>query len=103
MKPFIIYVDGDNNKIILTKEEFEKTLNEVYKQGHEDGYNKGLAQVRSYPDWWNTPQITANGITYNTASQPKPNPITITCKNDNDRNLTAINDAISNLLNSVGD
>lgn len=81
MKPFVVYVDGDSNKIILTKEEFEKTLNEAYKQSHEDGYNKGLAQGRSYPDWWNSPQITTNEIRYGTTSQPKPNPITITCEN----------------------
>jgi hypothetical protein len=31
MKPFVVYVDGDTNKIVLTKEEFEKTLNEAYK------------------------------------------------------------------------
>ena len=100
MKPFVVYVDGDTNKIVLTKEEFEKTLNEAYKQGHEDGYNKGLAQGRSYLGWWNSPQITTNEIKYDTASQPKPNPITITC--DNDRN-SILNKTMSDIFNAVGD
>ena len=76
MKPFIIYVDVNADKITLSKEEFEKFLKEAYEQGHNEGYNKGLACNRS--NWWNYPQITT------TASSPKPNPITITC--DNDRN-----------------
>lgn len=100
MKPFIIYVDVNADKITLSKEEFEKFLEEAYEQGHNEGYNKGLACNRS--NWWNYPQITSNEIRYDTASSPKPNPITITCDNNNKKS-TAVNDIISNLFNSVGD
>lgn len=100
MKPFVIYVDVNTDKITLSKEEFEKFLKEAYERGHEDGYNKGLACNRS--NWWNYPQITTNEIRYGTASPSEPNPITITCDNNNKKSITA-NDIISNLFNSVGD
>ena len=81
MKPFVIYIDTNTDKITLSKEEFEKFLKEAYEQGHNEGYNKGLVQGRSYSGWWNSPQITTNEIRYGTASPSKPNPITITCDN----------------------
>ena len=81
MKPFVVYIDVNADKITLSKEEFEKYLKEAYERGHEDGYNKGLACNRS--NWWNYPQITTNEIRYGTASPSTPNPITITCDNKN--------------------
>ena len=84
MKPFVVYIDVNTDEITLSKKEFEKFLKEAYEQGHDEGYNKGLVQGRSYSGWWNSPQITTNEIRYGTASPSTPNPITITC--DNDRN-----------------
>lgn len=98
MKPFVVYIDVNTDEITLSKKEFEKFLKEAYEQGHDEGYNKGLACNRS--NWWNSPQITTNEIRYDTTSQPKPNPITITC--DNDRN-SILNKTISNIFNAVGD
>lgn len=81
MKPFVVYIDVNTNEITLTKKEFEKFLKEAYEQGHEEGYNKGLASTRS--NWWRYPQISTNEIRYGTASpSSEPNPITITYKTD---------------------
>lgn len=85
MKPFVVYIDVNTDEITLTKKEFEKFLKEAYEQGHEEGYNKGLACNRS--NWWNSPQITTNEIRYGTASPSTPNPITITCDNYKKSNI----------------
>lgn len=102
MKPFVVYIDVNTDEITLSKKEFEKFLKEAYEQGHDEGYNKGLVQGRSYSGWWNSPQITTSEIRYGTVSPSEPNPITITCDNNNKKS-TAVNDIISNLFNSVGD
>lgn len=37
MKPVIIYVKSENERLQLSKEEFEQYLNNAYNQGFEDG------------------------------------------------------------------
>lgn len=87
MKPFVVYVDGSADKVVLSKEDFEKYLKEVYKQGYDDGedsgYNKGYSKglASNSFDWWKYPQITnirdTDKITLQGTIEPKHNPIEI--------------------------
>ena len=37
MKPFVVYVDVNTDKVTLSKEDFEKYLKEAYENGYEEG------------------------------------------------------------------
>ena len=45
MKPIVIYPTSKDNKISLTKQEFEDYLKQAYDSGHADGYSAGRAAV----------------------------------------------------------
>lgn len=82
MKPIVIYADRDkNNKILLTKEEFEAYLKQAYDSGYSDGYASGKSN-----NWWNTPITypTTSPITWTTPSNPQRDYTTITCDAHND-------------------
>lgn len=56
MKPIIIYQETDNDKIIISKEEFEKLITAIYEQGKQDGntypiiyQSTPIYQPSSYP------------------------------------------------------
>ena len=83
MKPFVVYIDANTDKITLSKEDFEKYLKEAYERGHEDGYNKGFTSGNSYLNWQNSLPVATDKIRYGTVSPSKPDPITITCNNNN--------------------
>lgn len=81
MRPIIILYPSKDNKIILTKEEFEAYLRQAYDAGYSDGY----AAAPHY--WWNTP------ITYSTTNPTRwtnatpnitPDYTKITCDAHND-------------------
>lgn len=68
MKPIVIYLQSD--KIQLTKEEFEKYLQQAYDEGYEDG--KKVSTINWQPGAWtcndnvvNIPYCTP--VTCNTA------------------------------------
>lgn len=45
MKPIIIYPNSKDDKISLTKQEFEDYLKQAYDSGYADGYNAGRTTV----------------------------------------------------------
>ena len=60
MKPIIIYT-GQKDEVKLTKEEFEKYINEAYDQGYKNGYSEGIKwgpyKINTTP-YYNTFDIT---------------------------------------------
>jgi len=88
MKPIVIYI-GKSDEIKLTKEEFEKYLNEAYNAGYDAGYSNSYKPYISYPWWTNTqPTITTPNtqplkITWDT-NTPEINLPHITCDAAND-------------------
>ena len=89
MRPIVIYV-GKSDEIKLTKEEFEKYLNEAYSAGYDAGYANACKPYVSYPWWTNTqPTITTPNtqplkITWDTGTQPEIDLPHITCDAAND-------------------
>lgn len=75
MKPIVVYINENNDKISLTKKEFENFLKEAYDQGYSEGYSKGMSY--NYSGWWRQ-QPT---ITYTTGT-PTINRDTITCNSN---------------------
>ena len=78
MKPIIIYT-GQKDEVKLTKEEFEKYINEAYDQGYKNGYSEGIkwGPIRSTIPYSNNPDIITT---------PKLDPFkytTITCEAHN--------------------
>lgn len=88
MKPIVIYPNSKDNKITLTKEDFENYLKQAYDTGYSDGY----AAAPRY-NWQSVPYITTTNtdskkpfeITWDTTG---PNdisgPYKITCDAHND-------------------
>lgn len=75
MKPIIIYQDKSNNKISLTKKEFEDYIQQAFSEGYNAGYtfaasvyNKPTITTPNYPYWYNT-----------STGDPVPNHTEITC------------------------
>ena len=65
MKPFVIYIEPNkNDKIVLTKEEFEQYIQDAYERGYNDGkqvYSGITTPSPSTPSPitpWTTPYIT---------------------------------------------
>lgn len=86
MKPFVVYINENTDKISLSKKEFEQFLREAYDQGYSDGYSKGISSNHS--NWWNSPTITYRGneeINREITTSPnhEPNQIQITCEAHN--------------------
>ena len=60
MKPLVYFVDKDEkDNYVLSKEELNKILEEVYQAGYEDGLrgSKYVTPIRDIstpatPDWW---------------------------------------------------
>ena len=62
MKPVVIYPNNQTNTITLTKEEFEKYLNEAYEQGKADGkYQTTIPWIipNSFPTTTYEPYVVA--------------------------------------------
>ena len=79
MRPIVILYPSKDNKISLTKEDFEEYLRQAYDAGYSDGYNAGKNN-----NWWNTP-ITWYGDKWtNTTPNIQPNYTHITCDAHND-------------------
>ena len=76
MMPFVITVEKDNNKIILTKEELEEIIEKAYNQGVSDGSTRVTLPI--YPTYPSYPSYPY----YDTTTAPwKDTPyITITCE-----------------------
>lgn len=49
MKPIIIYMNKTFNKVVLTKEDFEKYIQDAYNAGYATGYNEGSQSRITYP------------------------------------------------------
>lgn len=86
MKPFVVYINENTDKISLSKKEFEQFLREAYDQGYNDGYSKGISYNHS--NWWNSPLITYRGneeINKEITTTPNYNPsqTQITCEAHN--------------------
>ena len=83
MKPIVIYPTNKDDKIHLTKQEFEDYLKQAYDSGYADGYSAGRATVNQ---WWNTPitvPTTTPIVTWEKTSTPY-DPYKITCDAHND-------------------
>lgn len=39
MKPIVIFIDAENNKISCNRDEFKKICEDIYNQGYNDGRN----------------------------------------------------------------
>ena len=82
MKPIVIYPNSKDNKITLTKEEFEDYLKQAYDTGYSDGYAAGKSM-----NWINTPITypTTNPIEWtNTTPDIIPDYTKVTCDAHND-------------------
>lgn len=79
MKPMIIYVDGTDDFITLTREKFEELINEAYENGKKDA-SSTTQYVPYYPIAY---PITCPTITYGVDSGRilDVTPV-ITCKNN---------------------
>ena len=66
MKPIIIYT-GQKDEVKLTKEEFEKYIQEAYDQGYKSGYSEGIKwgpfRVSTTP-YYNISDITNTPLKY---------------------------------------
>lgn len=79
MKPIIIYQDKSNNKISLTKKEFEDYIQQAFSEGYNAGYTFA-AQLYNKPTispTWTTPYYYSTG----TGKQPDFDYTKITCSN----------------------
>ena len=84
MKVKIFYPNKDG-RISFTKQELEKLLDDVYNEGHKDGYDKGY---NARPYWyWTSPYYTtvtnSTPLTY-TGHEPQHDYTVITCDAHND-------------------
>lgn len=86
MKPFVIYIEPNkNNKIVLTKEEFEQYIQDAYERGYNDGkqvYSGITTPSPSTPSpitpWYTTPYITCDThIKGNSESTLNTRPVTL--------------------------
>ena len=93
MKPIVIYI-GKSDEIKLTKEEFEKYLNEAYSAGYDAGYANACKPYVTYPWWTNTsPTITT----------PNTQPLKITWDSDHTDYTPHITcDALNDISNING-
>lgn len=101
MKPIIIYQEIKDNKITMTKEEFESIIQKIYEDGIKEGKNLIFTQPYYNPDtWtWTQPSKPYTNTPY-TPSKPyantpyKPLPIVYTSKGTlYTNNKTIINDS----------
>ena len=60
MKPIIIYQETKDGKIVLTKEEFEKYLEDAYQVGYSDGSNSLTAKGYT----WTSTDLTVDNDAY---------------------------------------
>ena len=100
MKPIVIYVDKSRNEVRLTKKEFEKFLEDAYKQGWDSGYAEG--KKYNYWPYWGSGTITSTyppqDVT-NTPYDPFKYNTTITCDT-----TKAVKTALGGeAFNSIGD
>lgn len=83
-----VFECGKDGKISFTKKELEKLLNDVYKDGHDDGYREGCNK----PYWyWTSPyygSITCgNGNLNDNSIHTSPYTITY-CGSNSDSDVT---------------
>ena len=64
MKPIVIYQEIKDEKIILSKEEFEKYLEDAYQAGYSDGSNSFTAKGYTWSST-NLPNISQSPSTNN--------------------------------------
>lgn len=77
MKPIIVYVDNEVNTVTMTRERFEKLINEAYESGKNDA-----ASITQYVPYYPTNYpATYPTITYGTdTAKILDTTPTITCK-----------------------
>lgn len=82
MKPIVIYPSSKENKVTITREEFEGYLKQAYDAGYSDGYASSKTT-----NWWTTPisYPSTNPIQWtNTTPNLEPDYTKITCDAHND-------------------
>ena len=94
MKVKIFYPNKDG-RISFTKQELEKLLDDVYNEGHKDGYDKGYSAARPYwywtsPYYTTTTNTTPLNISYDSGEMPSDYTV-ITCEAHNDIGSTTTN------------
>lgn len=84
MKPVIIFVDIEKDRVSFDTNEFKKVCDDIYRQGYDDGYTAGK---NSY--WYCSPTITSDKITINPTIGDKKwwNDISISCTTAEDNTL----------------
>ena len=75
-----VFYPNKENKIVFTKEQLEKLLQEVYDEGHADGYIKGWNSSSSSP--YITYPYTPVWYGTGTGDNPSITTPTITCTNN---------------------
>lgn len=81
MRPIVILYPSKDNKIVLTKEDFEGYLKQAYDAGYSDG------QASRSWNWWNTPisYPNTNPIQWtSTTPNLEPDYTKVTCDAHND-------------------
>lgn len=58
MKPIIIYAEEKNGKIIITKEEMQRIVDEAYRQGKADGRQSAINPITVTPTFKPPYEIT---------------------------------------------
>ena len=79
MKPIIIYQETKDGKIVLTKEEFEKYLEDAYQAGYSDGSSS--LTYKSYT--WTPDDVYEKYPTWKSTSDYKAPEVTVTCTSTN--------------------
>jgi len=71
MKPIMIYSEAKDNKVILTKEQFEQYILDAYNAGFEDGKNS-INPITYIPDYYKAPNLKPPyEVTCRSESEPK--------------------------------
>ena len=66
MKPIVIFIDAENNKISCNRDEFKKICEDIYNQGYNDGRN---SYYYYYP--YSPVTITSDDITIKPSNETK--------------------------------
>ncbi len=71
MKPVIIYKEKDSDKIVLSEEELEKLITDIYEQGFEDGKKYRPSYIpQDYTTIKQPDMPNKTGITWETGKRP---------------------------------
>lgn len=91
----IVYVDTNNGKVDLTKDELKKLLKEEYDRGYNAGKKFSGSVTYSCPSYWSCPYHYCNSWTVTTTGSPILDSNQVTCNSSDSKTITLNNSNIS--------